>query len=635
MKSIVVGTAGHIDHGKSALVCALTGTDPDRLKEEKARGITIDLGFAHATIGDTNFAFVDVPGHERFVRNMLAGAGGIDMVALVVAADESVMPQTREHFEICRLLQVPAGVVVLSKSDLVDEETLALARLEVRELVAGSFLEGAPIVSVSARDGTGLDELRHALLDVGSRVALRAAEAVTRLPVDRVFSMKGFGTVVTGTLVSGRLAVDDQLIAAPSGQRVKVRGVQVHGERRTEARAGERCAVNLAGVEVADLARGQVLVTPDAFVETRVADVSVEVLSGASALRHGARVRVHQGTAEILARVGVIGEQAAVAAGSRGYLRLRLESPAVLARGDRYILRAYSPMATIAGGEVLDPSPPRDRIRLAAASGRCAALSATTHDAESRLRAASLMIRDAGIRALSGNALVSRVGVAPAEVAAFTRALEARGDVTTAGDALVDSGIAGALRKGVVTTLTAHHSKEPGSDGIPREELRALTFRRGHASVFNHVLEELAQDGTILLRDRVGLATRKPSLSDEEAGARDAVEAALRRGGLVPPDLGAVAAALGLRVDLAERAARILQRQQSIVRIGDLWFHIEALSRLKAEVAALKRPGLETRIDVTAFKERYGLTRKFAIPLLEYLDRERVTRRSGDSRIVL
>jgi selenocysteine-specific elongation factor len=635
MKSIVVGTAGHIDHGKSALVRALTGTDPDRLKEEKARGITIDLGFAHATIGDTNFAFVDVPGHERFVRNMLAGAGGIDMVALVVAADESVMPQTREHFEICRLLRVPAGVVVLSKSDLVDEETLSLVRLEARELVVGSFLETAPIVAVSSRDGTGLDELRRALLGVGSQVVVRAADAVTRLPVDRVFSMKGFGTVVTGTLVSGRLAVDDQVIVAPGGPRVKVRGVQVHGERRTEARAGERCAVNLAGAEVADLARGQALVTPDAFIETRVADVSVEVLSSARALRHGARVRVHQGTAEVLARVGVIGEQTAVRPGDGGYLRLRLESPAVLARGDRYILRAYSPMETIAGGEVLDPSPPRDRIRLAAASRRCAALSTATHDVESGLRAASVMIRDAGVRALPRQALVSRVGVAPADVAAFTRSLEARGDVVTAGDVLVDSAIVTALQKDIVTALAAHHEKDAASEGIPREELRALTFRRGHASVFNHVLEQLAQAGTIRLRDRVGLASRKPSLSDEESAARDAVEAALQRGGLAPPDLGGLAAALGLRTDLAERAARILQRQQSIVRIGELWFHTEALSRLKAEVAALKRPGLDTRIDVTAFKERYGLTRKFAIPLLEYLDRERVTRRSGDSRIVL
>ena len=275
MKSIVVGTAGHIDHGKSALVLALTGTDPDRLKEEKARGITIDLGFAHREIDGINFAFVDVPGHERFVKNMLAGVGGIDLVVLVVAADESVKPQTREHFDICRLLRVRAGLVALTKSDLVDADTLEVARLEIRELVAGSFLEGAPIVPVSARTGAGLDVLRATLAEVSRRTLDRAVQSVTRLPFDRVFSMKGFGTVVTGTLVSGRLGTDDELVAAPGTRRVKVRGLQVHGRREAEAIAGQRTAVNLAGVEVSDLQRGQAHVTPDAFEETRLADAAV------------------------------------------------------------------------------------------------------------------------------------------------------------------------------------------------------------------------------------------------------------------------------------------------------------------------------------------------------------------------
>src|SRR5471030_2880362 len=307
MKSIVVGTAGHIDHGKSALVSALTGTDPDRLKEEQARGITIDLGFAHQTIHDINFAFVDVPGHERFVKNMLAGVGGIDLVVLIVAADESVMPQTREHFDICRLLCVPAGLIALTKADLVDADTLELARMEVRELVAGSFLDGAPMVPVSAKTGEGLDALRAALADVSRRTHVRAVEDVMRLPIDRVFSMKGFGTVVTGTLVSGRVAVDAELAVAPGGRRVKVLGIQVHGEKQREARAGQRTAINLAGVEVEEVARGQALVTPGAFEETRLADAIVDVLPGAKPLKHGARVRFHQGTAEILGRVALIG----------------------------------------------------------------------------------------------------------------------------------------------------------------------------------------------------------------------------------------------------------------------------------------------------------------------------------------
>ena len=279
MKSVVVGTAGHIDHGKSALVLALTGTDPDRLKEEKARGITIDLGFAHQTLADINVAFVDVPGHERFVKNMLAGVGGIDLVVLVVAADESVMPQTREHFAICRLLRVPAGVVALTKADLVDADTLAIARLEVQELVAGSFLEGAPIVPVSSKTGEGLDALREALVAASRRVSGRPIDAVTRLPVDRVFSMKGFGTVVTGTLVSGRIATGDALLLAPGDRRVTVRGVQVHGQKHAGAVAGQRTAINLAGVDVQDVQRGQTLVTPGVFEETRIVDASVELRS--------------------------------------------------------------------------------------------------------------------------------------------------------------------------------------------------------------------------------------------------------------------------------------------------------------------------------------------------------------------
>ena len=308
MKSIVVGTAGHIDHGKSALVRALTGTDPDRLKEEKARGITIDLGFAHFMLDDLNVAFVDVPGHERFIKNMLAGVGGIDLVVLVVAADESVMPQTREHFDICRLLRVPAGLVAVTKTDLVDAETLELVRLEVRELVAGSFLEGAPMVPVSSKTGQGLDEFGAALVATAARMRGHAAHGVARLPIDRVFSMKGFGTVVTGTLVSGRVRADDELVIAPGDRQVKVRGVQVHGARLPQAVAGQRSAVNIAGVEVEEIERGQNLVTAGAFQATRFADAVVEILPGARPLKHGARVRFHQGTAEILGRVSIIGQ---------------------------------------------------------------------------------------------------------------------------------------------------------------------------------------------------------------------------------------------------------------------------------------------------------------------------------------
>jgi selenocysteine-specific elongation factor len=651
MKSVVVGTAGHIDHGKSALVLALTGTDPDRLKEEKARGITIDLGFAHQTIADLNFAFVDVPGHERFVKNMLAGAGGIDLVVLVVAADESVMPQTREHFDICRLLRVPAGLIALTKTDLADADMLEIAQMEVRDLVAGSFLEGAPIVPVSSRTGQGLDAFRAALVAAASRVRGRSGDAVARLPIDRVFSMKGFGTVVTGTLVSGRIAVDDELLIAPGERRVKVRGVQVHGEKQREAIAGQRSAVNLGGVEVDDIARGQNLVTPGAFEETRIADAIVEVLPGAKPLKHGARVRFHQGTAETLGRVSIMGPAPAsgpkadahvrpqLDGGARGFVRLRLENPAVLARGDRYILRAYSPAVTIAGGHILDPKPPRTAIRSQAAIERCRQLDfdpAADARRDADLRAAAAMVADAGKAGLPVAALVSRVGIDPRHVDAHVQALVADHRAVRAGDTLVTPGVFDALKASIAAMLKEHHRKQPLSDGVPREEARERLFGRGHPAVFERALDELAAAGGIFVRDRLALATHRVELSPEEEKARAAIESAFRSGGLTPPDLAALQTRAGVAAPVVDRVLRLLQRQKVLVKLDTLWFHDEALKTLKREVAELKASaGADARIDVGTFKERFGVTRKFAIPLLEYLDRERVTRRVGDARVIL
>ena len=665
MRSIVVGTAGHIDHGKSELVRALTGADPDRLKEEKARGITIDLGFAHQIIDDINFAFVDVPGHERFVKNMLAGVGGIDFVVLVVAADESVMPQTREHFDICRLLHVPAGLVALTKADLADADMLELARLEVRELVAGSFLEGAPMVPVSATTGEGVDALRAALVDVARGVEGRAVHSATRLPIDRVFSMKGFGTVVTGTLVSGRIRPEEELAVAPGALRVKVRGVQVHGEKQREAIAGQRSAVNLAGVQVDDLTRGQALVTPGAFVETRLADASVEILAGAKPLKHGARVRFHQGTAEILGRVGVIGplddrspalrepqgtpsdsrknesrgERLALQPSDRGFVRLRLEAPAVLARGDRYILRAYSPPVTIAGGLILDPAPPRSAIRTTAALERVARLAfdpAAGDLTTAQERAVLVMLDDRGAAGLAMTALTSRAGIDPADAVARAEALVQAKQAVRAGDVLIAANVYARLEDAIVAALTDHHKRQPLSEGIPREELRDQLFARGNAAVFDRALERLAASKVIAVRDRVALAAHRLELTPEEERARAAIERAFREGGLTPPDAIGLAATAGVPAAVVERMVKLLQRQKVLVKVDVLLFHDEALKQLKAEVGALKTAaGAAARIDVAMFKERFGVTRKFAIPLLEYLDRERVTRRMGDTRVVL
>src|SRR5262245_6406743 len=374
MRSIVVGTAGHIDHGKSALVRALTGIDPDRLKEEKARGITIDLGFANTTVEDVNISFVDVPGHERFVKNMLAGAGGIDLVVLVVAADESVMPQTREHFQICRLLQVPSGVIALTKADAADPDMIELARIEVRELTAGSFLAGAPVVAVSSKTGAGLDELTRALTAAALGLKPRRSDGPVRLPIDRVFSVKGFGTVATGTLVSGEIREEGELTLLPRGIAAKVRGLQVHGRTEPVAEAGRRLAVNLGGVDVGDLERGDSLCTPHAFEPTRRIDAFVALLPDARPLRHGGRVRFHQGTSEILGRVSLASGGAEAPGGSTAFVRIRLERAAVVTGGDRFILRAYSPPITIGGGIVLDPQPPRSAIRTPAGRERFARL---------------------------------------------------------------------------------------------------------------------------------------------------------------------------------------------------------------------------------------------------------------------
>jgi selenocysteine-specific elongation factor len=634
MTHIVVGTAGHIDHGKSTLVQALTGIDPDRLKEEKARGITIELGFAHATIAgdsDITVAFVDVPGHERFVRTMLAGVGGIDCVLLIVAADESVMPQTREHFDICRLLRVDHGIVVLTKADVVDEETLELVRLEVRDLVRGSFLEHAPVVPVSARTGWGLQTLRHAIADVARQSVARRPDGAARLPIDRVFTMQGFGTVVTGTLVSGRIGVDDELELVPGGVRVRVRGLHVHGKKRDEAVSGERTAINLGGIEVQTISRGQSLIVPDSLTVTRRLDVSLELLPSAKPLKHGARVRFHQGTSEVLGRISLSGDAGDLKPGHHSTGRIRLESHAAVTRGDRFILRAYSPPLTIGGGAILDPDPPRVGVRTTAGRQRFAALTAD------RETAASQMVADAGAIGLPIAALLARAGETPAGSVALAAALEATGGTRRVADRLVAAHVVDALSSQLIRLVTDFHQAQPLADGIPREEAREKVFAHAHAAVFEQVLQDLADRQQVNGRERLALASHRLELPPEEARARDAIDQAYKRAGLKPPDLVTVAAEAGASPQLAEKMTTLLLRQKRLLRVDTLLFHAEVLQGLKAEIQALKSAaaGGRATVDVAMFKDRFGVTRKFAIPLLEWLDRERVTRRVGETRVVL
>ena len=629
MKHAIIGTAGHIDHGKSSLVLALTGTDPDRLREEKARGITIELGFAHTIEDGVALSFVDVPGHERFVRNMLAGVGGMDLVMLHVAADESIMPQTREHFEICRLLRVPSGLVVLTKSDLADPATLDVVRLEAQDLTAGSFLEGAPVLPVSARTGAGLPDLRRTLATLARSAGARPCDGPPRLPIDRVFSMKGFGTVVTGTLIAGRLGVDDDVVLQPSGRAVKIRGLQLHGEGQSEALAGQRVAVNLTGAEVADITRGETLTGVDAVTVTHRADVRVELLGSAKPLRHGARVRFHQGTRELLARIVLAGPPEAEP-GASTFARLHLEAPAALVRGDRFILRAYSPLATIGGGTVLDPLPPRRGARTPAGIARFVKLS----DAETNAATAIMvMIEEAGLSGLPLKQLVGRAGGRWSDGDRVVAELGSH--AARIGSVLVAISHLAAAEEAMLAAVADYHVRCPLETGIPREELRERLFGNAPVAVFEEALRAGIERGRIVGGDRIALAGRSIALSDEEARAREAIVRILRDAGLTPPDLATV----GTQVDAApaavDRIANLLVRQSVLVRAGGLLFHEAPLTRLKSDIRSLKQTGSVSTLDVAAFKERYNVSRKYAIPLLEWLDRERVTRRVGDVRHIL
>ena len=618
MKHVVIGTAGHIDHGKSALVAALTGTDPDRLQEEKARGITIELGFAHTIEDGVALSFVDVPGHERFVRNMLAGVGGMDLVMLHVAADESIMPQTREHFDICRLLRVPSGLVVLTKSDLADPAMLDVVRLETQDLVADSFLEGAPVLAVSARTGAGLPDLRRTLAALARSADARPCDGPPRMPIDRVFSMKGFGTVVTGTLIVGRLSVDAELVLEPSGRTVKVRGLQVHGEGRSDALAGQRVAVNLTGIEVADIDRGETLTAVDTVTVTRRVDVRVELLGSAKPLRHGAR--------ELLARIVLAGPPEAEP-GASAFARLHLEAPAALIRGDRFILRAYSPLATIGGGTVLDPLPPRRGARTPAGFARFVQLSEGGIDAAAAI---AVMIEEAGLRGLPLKQLIGRAGRRWSDRDRVVAELGSR--AVQVGNVLVAVSHLAAAEEAMLAAVAEHHARHALETGIPREELRERLFGDAPVAVFEQALRHGIERGHIVAGDRIALAGRGIALSDEEA--RNALVHILSDAGLAPPDLSALETQIGDTPDAINRLASLLVRQKVLVRVGGLLFHEAPLTLLKSDIRSLKQTG-STTVDIATFKNRYDVTRKYAIPLLEWLDRERVTRRVGNVRQIL
>jgi selenocysteine-specific elongation factor len=619
MKHIIVGTAGHIDHGKTALVKALTGIDADRLEEEKRRGITIDLGFAHLQLTPAlRLGFVDVPGHERFVKNMLAGVGGIDLVLFVIAADESIKPQTREHFDICRLLGIARGVIALTKSDLVDGDILGLVRLEVEEMVQGSFLEGAAIVAVSSVTGAGLNDLRDELARAAEAVEEKSSGGHFRLPIDRVFSIKGFGTVATGTLISGSVAKEQTVEVYARGRSLRVRGVEVHGEHASRAVAGQRTAVNLSDIEPAELTRGDVLSEPGRFRASTYVDCRLHLLPSARPLKHRAPVHFHAGTAEIGAEVRLLGGAPVLQPGGSAYVRLVLNRAALLLPGDRFIIRMFSPVITIGGGVVLDLPV---SLRSAGAAERLAVLEKS--DDAGKL---ALLVHEAEFGA-DGKELIARTGWTEGRVASAA----ARASLLEIGDSwYVDPEWFNAARGKLAGAVRVFHRENPLATGIAKQDLRARVMARVPPFVLDALLSaavEIAVEG-----ETVRLRAHTVVLQEEEEQARAAIERKFEAAGLAVPAMAEVLAASGVEMKRARTLLESMVRQGRLVRINqELVFHASAIERLRQ----ILLPRKSQHFGVGEFKEWTGISRKYAIPLLEYLDREHITRREGDRRLIL
>jgi selenocysteine-specific elongation factor len=629
-KHIVVGTAGHIDHGKTSLVKALTGIDTDRLPEEKARGITIDLGFAFLEEpGGLTIEIVDVPGHERFVKNMLAGVGGIDLAMLVIAADEGVMPQTREHLAICSLLHIKAGLIALTKADLVEPDWLELVREDVAGAVRDTFLAGAPILPVSAKTGQGLDELRAALRTLAQSVPQRGTDQLPRLPIDRVFTVRGFGTVVTGTLTAGALGVDDRVEVFPRKTEAKIRGLQTHGHPVTSARAGQRTAVNLQGLERAAIARGDVVGMPGTLVPSMLVDGTLELLKDAvRSLRSRARVRFHVGTSEIMARA-ILLDRAELAPGEASFARFRLEGQLVARPGDRFVVRSYSPVVTIGGGTLLDVDPPRFKRKGPALVAHLTLLQ--TGNPEAVLEEHVRHVGAAGVRLAT---LAGRVPFGPAELKGLLDALRAAGRVIAVDrDWFIHPESFARLSTLVVETLTAFHRAGPLKPGMSREELRS---RAGGADerVFAFLLSALAADGTVKTeRDKVRLASHEVRLSADQQRIVDRLEDDFLRAEAAPPSAEEALGRAGLGGDEEHELFQVLVQAGKLVRVKEaLFFHARALDTIQTKLVALLRERKE--IGPADIKDLLGISRKYAIPLLEFFDQRRVTARVGERRIL-
>ncbi|MBV9760957.1 MAG: selenocysteine-specific translation elongation factor [Acidobacteriaceae bacterium] len=614
-RQIVVGTAGHIDHGKTTLIRALTGIDTDRLAEEKRRGISIDLGFAHMALeGGGSISFVDVPGHERFIKNMLAGVGGIEAVLLVVAADESVKPQTREHFDICRLLGIEQGIVVLTKSDLTSPEQLAKTQEDVKALCAGSFLERAAVNAVSAATGVGLDELRRELGLLAGRAARRGSEGSARLPIDRSFALKGFGTVVTGTLRGGALRAGETVRIHPMNREARIRGLQMHGGQVDRALAGQRCAVNLAGVDHSEIFRGCVLTHGDGLETSKRMDVSVEWMDAAEIPVAKQEFLLHAGTAEIRAELKPLARTAE----KKTLARLWLGEAALVLPGDRFVLRRPSPARTVAGGVIIDAFPP---ARLNRAKTVARLLSIADADLGKRIE---ILARES----TTGRRVAELIRLTGETAARIETALRSNAALVfdEASQRAVTKEWVEQKRREIGAWLAAFHAKNPSLAGAPMTAAR-MGLDAELAKVVFHGAPGLRAQG-----DVVSLATHRAELSSQETQALAKIEHAFRQAGFQPAPPAEVLKAAGLEPNRARGLLESLVKSQKLVRVSEsLIFHAEVIAHVRKSLAQHKG----RRFSVPEFKEWTQISRKYAIPLLEYLDHQRVTRREGDARVVL
>ena len=622
-KHVVLGTAGHIDHGKTELIKALTGVDTDRLAEEKERGISIELGFARLDLPSGRaVGVVDVPGHERFVKTMLAGAAGIDLVLLVVAADEGVMPQTREHVDIVTLLGIEDGVVALTKVDLIGEEELALAREDVEDLIAGTPLENAPLIAVSAVTGEGLDRLAACLDELIAAVGERSSAGPTRLPVDRVFSLPGHGTIVTGTLWSGEVAVGDRLALYPGGGTTRVRSVQVHDRPVERAFAGQRTALGLHGLSVDDVSRGDTLASADSLHISHMFDARLRLVPNARPVRNRTRVHLHLGTAEALARV-VLLENDSLAPGDDELVQMRLETPLAIAAGDPFVVRSYSPVTTIGGGRIIDPTSRRHRRMRDDVLGSIRVLESGSGD-----EVVLQLVDGGGVEGVDESAVLERAGPAGSETLA---GLLKAGSVVRLGSRLLTSAHREELVSDVETTLRGFAAQSPLEWGMSAEELRMKISPRLERSVFDPVLAAVESAGVLVRREgRVRWGSAEIELTPAQSKLACAIEEKLLTAGANPPSV----ADLRKELPSAEFDAimKLLASSGRVVKVTtDLSFHPDVIKRIRELVAGHFEA--ESELSVPAFKEMVGVTRKHAIPLLEYLDRTGVTRRSGNVRL--